>query len=363
SRSRTSNPRCSRWPRPRRCSASSRSSTPPGSVPATCASASCCSSRRGERPIRSRTGWCAKRSTTSRPTAGATSASASDSTRRRCRRWRTTWPSSIPSLGCSIRPPTRRTSFRIWWARSSTASTTPSCTTQGGRRNQHAREHGQPRDEREIRPDAPGPPAAQVLLLERALNHHRRGRQRPRHPRPDSEDGIGRGPQESPHRPADRRDVRPEGRQDRAPDGSQVSRPAEHPAGPHAKAPVSLVTGAATPEVSILVPAKDEVENLPEFVRQAREALLPLPYTCEIVVIDDGSHDGTAETLRDLSAKHPFVRVVTHRSQRGIADALASGADAARGRVLVFYPADLQYRPSDIPGLVQPILDDSADIV
>src|SRR5437879_2181436 len=117
------------------------------------------------------------------------------------------------------------------------------------------------------------------------------------------------------------------------------------------------------PEVSVLVPAKDEVENLPELFRQAREALLPLPYTCEIVVIDDGSHDGTAETLRELSAKHPFVRVVTHRSQRGIADALASGADAARGRVLVFYPADLQYRPGDIPSLVQPILDDTAALV
>ena len=126
---------------------------------------------------------------------------------------------------------------------------------------------------------------------------------------------------------------------------------------------MSLATGATMPDVSVLVPAKDEVENLPEFVRQAREALLPLPYTCEIVVIDDGSHDGTAETLRELSAKHPFVRVVTHRSQRGIADALASGADAARGRVLVFYPADLQYRPSDIPSLVQPILDDTADLV
>lgn len=126
---------------------------------------------------------------------------------------------------------------------------------------------------------------------------------------------------------------------------------------------MSLATGAARPEVSVLVPAKDEVENLPEFVRQAREALLPLSYACEVVVIDDGSHDGTAEALRDLSAKHPFVRVVTHRSQRGIADALASGAAAARGRILVFYPADLQYRPSDIPALVQPILDDSADLV
>jgi len=126
---------------------------------------------------------------------------------------------------------------------------------------------------------------------------------------------------------------------------------------------VSLATSAALPEVSVLVPAKDEAENLPEFVRQAREALLPLPYPCEIVVIDDGSRDGTADVLRDLAAKHPFLQVVTHRSQHGIADALASGADAARGRVLVFYPADLQYRPSDIPGLVQPILDDAADVV
>ena len=126
---------------------------------------------------------------------------------------------------------------------------------------------------------------------------------------------------------------------------------------------MSLATGAALPDVSVLVPAKDEAENLPEFVRQAREALLPLPYPCEIVVIDDGSRDGTADALREITAKHPFVRVVTHRSQRGIADALSSGAAVARGRILVFYPADLQYRPGDIPDLVQPILDDAADVV
>jgi glycosyltransferase involved in cell wall biosynthesis len=126
---------------------------------------------------------------------------------------------------------------------------------------------------------------------------------------------------------------------------------------------MSLATGASPPDVSVLVPAKDEAETLPEFVRQTREALLGLPYTCEIVVIDDGSRDGTADVLRELAGQHAFLRVVTHRSQRGIADALASGADVARGRVLVFYPADLQYRPSDIPTLVQPILDDAADVV
>jgi len=126
---------------------------------------------------------------------------------------------------------------------------------------------------------------------------------------------------------------------------------------------MSLATNSTPPEVSVLVPAKDEAENLPEFVRLAREALLPLPYACELVIVDDGSYDATARVLGELAAKHPFIRVVTHRTQRGIADALKSAADAARGRVLVFYPADLQYLPADIPGLVAPILEGQADIV
>jgi glycosyltransferase involved in cell wall biosynthesis len=126
---------------------------------------------------------------------------------------------------------------------------------------------------------------------------------------------------------------------------------------------VSLATNSTPPDVSVLVPAKDEAENLPEFVRLAREALLPLPYACELVIVNDGSHDGTARVLDELAAKHPFVHVVTHRAQRGIADALKSAADAARGGVLVFYPADLQYLPADIPGLVAPILEGRADVV
>jgi glycosyltransferase involved in cell wall biosynthesis len=126
---------------------------------------------------------------------------------------------------------------------------------------------------------------------------------------------------------------------------------------------MSLATNSTLPDVSVLVPAKDEAENLAEFVRLTREALLPLPYAVELVIVNDGSHDGTPRVLEELAAKHPFVRVVTHRTQRGIADALKSGADVARGRVLVYYPADLQYLPSDIPGLVGPILEGQADIV
>jgi glycosyltransferase involved in cell wall biosynthesis len=123
------------------------------------------------------------------------------------------------------------------------------------------------------------------------------------------------------------------------------------------------LTTAASPEVSVLVPAKDEALNLPEFVRLAREAFLPLPYACELIIVNDGSIDDTAQILADLATKYSFVRVVTHRAQRGIADALRSATDAARGNVLVFYPADLQYLPADIPGLVQPIIQGDADIV
>jgi len=126
---------------------------------------------------------------------------------------------------------------------------------------------------------------------------------------------------------------------------------------------VSLATPASAPEVSILVPAADEAENLPEFLRQTREVLLPLPYSCEVVVVDDGSTDDTAAVLQRLAAQHAFLRIVTHRARRGIADALKSAADAARGRVFVFYPADLQYAPADIPGLVAPILGGEADLV
>ena len=118
-----------------------------------------------------------------------------------------------------------------------------------------------------------------------------------------------------------------------------------------------------TIRVSVLVPAKDEAENLAEFVQQCATALPTLGVGFEVVVVNDGSRDATAQVLADLSATYPFLQVVTHRRQRGIADALRSAGDAAQGDILVFYPADLQYRPADIPALVAPILADHADIV
>jgi glycosyltransferase involved in cell wall biosynthesis len=120
---------------------------------------------------------------------------------------------------------------------------------------------------------------------------------------------------------------------------------------------------AETLDVSVLVPAKDEAANLPEFVRLCAEALAPAGFTYEVVIVIDGSRDESDRVLRELARTHPFVRVVTHRRQRGIADALRSAGDVARGDVFVFYPADLQYLPEDIPRLVAPILGGRADIV
>ncbi len=126
---------------------------------------------------------------------------------------------------------------------------------------------------------------------------------------------------------------------------------------------MSLASPDRPPVVSVLVPARDEAENLAEFVRQARTAFAPLPYAVELVVVDDGSTDGSDAVLRDLAAAHPFLRIATHRMSRGIGDALRTGADTARGHTLVFYPADLQYHPSDIPALVAPVLAGEADLV
>jgi glycosyltransferase involved in cell wall biosynthesis len=117
------------------------------------------------------------------------------------------------------------------------------------------------------------------------------------------------------------------------------------------------------PDVSILVPAKDEAENLPLFMEQARAAFASATHRYEVVVIDDGSIDETWSVLQRLASEYPFLRPVRHGMRRGIADALRTGYLHSRGSVLVFYPADLQYKPEDIPRLVAPILAGESDMV
>jgi len=116
-------------------------------------------------------------------------------------------------------------------------------------------------------------------------------------------------------------------------------------------------------DVSILVPAKDEAENLPLFMEQTAAAFRGSPTRVEVIVVDDGSTDETWQVLLTLQKRYPFLRLARHRARRGIADALRTGYLASRGRVLVFYPADLQYKPEDIPRLIAPVLAGEFDMV
>lgn len=123
------------------------------------------------------------------------------------------------------------------------------------------------------------------------------------------------------------------------------------------------VAGARSGSVSVLVPAKDEAENLPLFMELMAEVVATSSVPYEVIVVDDGSEDDTWRVLDTLRAKYPFLRPIRHRVRRGIADALRTGYLHSRGDVLVFYPADLQFKPEDIPRLVAPILAGDWDMV
>ncbi len=117
------------------------------------------------------------------------------------------------------------------------------------------------------------------------------------------------------------------------------------------------------PVVSVLVPARDEAENLPLFMDQAARVFASQPGKFEVVVVDDGSTDGSWQILEGLVGQFQFLRAVRHRASRGIAESLRTGYLHSSGSILVFYPADLQYLPEDIPRLVKPIIDGESDIV
>lgn len=127
--------------------------------------------------------------------------------------------------------------------------------------------------------------------------------------------------------------------------------------------PFGTASISPTVDVSVLVPAKDEAENLPIFLAECAAVFAASAVEYEVIVIDDGSRDGSWELLQTLRTEYSFLRPVRHRAQRGIAEALRSGYLHARGDVLVFYPADMQFKPEDIPSLVTPILDGQSDMV
>ena len=111
------------------------------------------------------------------------------------------------------------------------------------------------------------------------------------------------------------------------------------------------------PQLTLVVPVYDERSTVLEVI----ERLHALPFSKQIVVVDDGSTDGTTESLATLD--HPDVQVVHHDRNRGKGAALRTGFALARGHIVAVQDADLEYDPVDLPALMQPILDGKADVV
>ncbi|MEN9542182.1 MAG: hypothetical protein RLZZ459_2273, partial [Cyanobacteriota bacterium] len=98
----------------------------------------------------------------------------------------------------------------------------------------------------------------------------------------------------------------------------------------------------AAPQLSIVVPLFNEEESLPLLVERLLAALRPLGRPFELVLVDDGSSDGTAAVLKQLAAQTPELVAVLLRRNYGQTPAMSAGFDASRGEVIVTLDGDLQ---------------------
>ncbi len=116
-------------------------------------------------------------------------------------------------------------------------------------------------------------------------------------------------------------------------------------------------------ELSVIVPCLNEEANVPELVSRIGEVFRVGKLDAELVLIDDGSTDGTWAAMERASQEHAFVTSRRHAHNRGIAAAWKSGVTAARGKMVAILDADLQYQPEDLLRLYREKLATNVDVV
>lgn len=117
------------------------------------------------------------------------------------------------------------------------------------------------------------------------------------------------------------------------------------------------------PDLSIIIPCFNEEGALPQLAERVASLKGRLDWTFELILIDDGSTDGTWREIQTARERHAFVSPVRHETNRGIVVGWHSGLAAARGEYVVTMDADLQYRPEDIIELKQKLEATGAQVV
>jgi dolichol-phosphate hexosyltransferase len=115
------------------------------------------------------------------------------------------------------------------------------------------------------------------------------------------------------------------------------------------------------PELSIIMPAFNERGTIEKAVRGVLDAEVPVQ-DFELLVVDDGSTDGTREALANGSWP-PNMRVITHARNRGKGAAIRTGLEHARGKWSVIMDADLEYEPTDLAHVMEPLVRGDAEAV
>lgn len=116
------------------------------------------------------------------------------------------------------------------------------------------------------------------------------------------------------------------------------------------------------PKLSIVIPAYNEATTIEALINRVQA--VSLPFSREIVVVDDCSSDGTREILSRIAESCPqYLTVVYHEKNQGKGAALRSGFAAATGDIIIIQDADLEYDPDEYPKLLNPILNGKADVV
>jgi glycosyltransferase involved in cell wall biosynthesis len=110
--------------------------------------------------------------------------------------------------------------------------------------------------------------------------------------------------------------------------------------------------------LSVVIPVYNELRTIAEVVDRVRNSGVPT----EIIIVDDGSTDGTRELLKTWQGA-PDLKVIMHEVNQGKGSALRTGFSHATGDVVIVQDADLEYDPAEFEKLIQPIVDDEADVV